>query len=70
MSDRIYRVFSRTWWKDNPSWLNGLEPCPGRKRFLKGKFTLEDARRMCARLNAEPVTARQERLGFKWEFTS
>lgn len=22
-----YRVFTRTWWKDNPEWPNGLEPC-------------------------------------------
>jgi len=24
-----YSVFTRVWWKDNPSWPNGLEPYAG-----------------------------------------
>ena len=28
-----YRVFTRTWWKENPDWPDGLEPKAGRKRY-------------------------------------
>ena len=29
-----YDVFVRTWWKENPSWQEGLEPCSGKKRYI------------------------------------
>jgi hypothetical protein len=68
---RIYRVFCRAWWQENPSWPNGLEPdSRASKQYLRGRFTLAEARAKCAQLNAEPRTPRQERLGFKWEFNS
>jgi len=66
----MYRVFSRNWWKANPGWPNGLEPNPcAKKHFINGRFTLSEAREQCKRLNAEHRTARQARLGYKWEFT-
>lgn len=47
-----YRVFTRTWWKRNPAWPSGLEPCPGRKRVLRRGLTLEEARKMCQEWNS------------------
>jgi hypothetical protein len=29
-----YNVFTRTWWRNNPAYPNGLEPSPGRKRYM------------------------------------
>jgi len=29
-----YRVFTRTWWKENPDWPNGLEPEAGKRRYI------------------------------------
>ena len=26
-------MFTRSWWKDNPEWPNGLEPCAGEKEY-------------------------------------
>lgn len=43
-----YRVFSRTWWQENPNWPNGLEPSPGRKTTLCYVNTEEEAREQCA----------------------
>ena len=44
-----FRCFSRTWWCENPSWPNGLEPEAGRKRYRRGaRFeTEEEARNYC-----------------------
>ena len=66
-----YKVFRRTWWRENPSWPNGLEPCPGKRRYVRGAaFNNEvDARAYCQRRNTEPRTARQERLSLKFEYT-
>ncbi len=46
-----YRVFSRTWWKSNPSWPNGLEPCAGRKTTLAKRVSREEALQICKRYN-------------------
>ena len=31
-----YRCFKRTWWKENPTWPNGLEPEAGERIYLRG----------------------------------
>ena len=56
-----YRVFTRTWWKNNPSWPNGLEPCPGRKHILAARVTEEEARGMCETYNATHEPGRLSR---------
>lgn len=51
----MYRVFTRTWWKHNPAWPNGLEPEAG-KRNYRGhpqRLTLQEAQAYCQRWNAE-----------------
>jgi hypothetical protein len=48
----MYAVFVRTWWRSNPSWPNGLEPCAGKKRYLRRRIaTEEEARRICRQYN-------------------
>ena len=45
-----FRVFTRTWWKHNSNWPNGLEPHAGPKHTLPGGATVateEAARDMC-----------------------
>ena len=43
-----YTVFHRTWWRENPEWPNGLEPCPGRRIAIALNVeTEEEAREMC-----------------------
>lgn len=43
MKTETYNVFVRTWWKENKSWPNGLEPHMGRKTFLAYNLNYEDA---------------------------
>ena len=40
----MYRVFTRTWWKNNPEYPDGLEPEMGKKHGLKRFQTEEEAR--------------------------
>lgn len=47
MSEKEYRCFTRTWWIDNPSWPNGLEPCAGERSYIRGTFTEDEAREKC-----------------------
>jgi hypothetical protein len=44
-----YSVFVRNWWRENPSWPNGLEPDPRARKYTlaKGIPTEEEAREMC-----------------------
>ena len=61
-----YRVFTRTWWRNNPAWPNGLEPSPGRKTTLVSRVETEDeARRICQEHNR---THNPGRLSLKAEF--
>ena len=48
-----YIVFTRTWWRENPSWPLGLEPHPGEWTILDEVETEEEARNMCAEWNAD-----------------
>ena len=34
----MYNVFTRTWWRKNPDWPNGLEPCIGPKTYIAKKL--------------------------------
>lgn len=49
-NERLYRVFTRTWWRLNPKWSGGLEPCPGRKSYRghPDRLTYSEAQRYCA----------------------
>lgn len=62
----MYRTFTRTWWRNNREWPNGLEPCPGRQythhRNIK---TEEEAREICRQYNE---THKPGRLSRKMEF--
>lgn len=57
----MYRVFTRTWWKENSSWPNGLEPCPGRKHTLGKVPTEEMAQTWCKQWNAKHKPGRLSR---------
>ena len=62
-----YRVFIRTWWRENPEWPNGLEPCPGRQRTIHKRIeTEEQARAICQEYNAAHDPGRLSR---KAEYT-
>ena len=70
----IYKVFRRTWWKENRNgtWPNGLEPCPGKRRYVRGQEfeTKAEARAFCQGLNAGDgnISAKDKRLGLKYEY--
>jgi hypothetical protein len=42
-----YTVFHRTWWRKNSDWPNGLEPAPGRQKFIATVETEEEAQALC-----------------------
>lgn len=56
-----YRVFHRTWWKENPSWPNGLEPEPGMETDIDIVDTEVEARKMCAEWNSRHNPGRLSR---------
>ena len=61
-------VFTRNWWKPNPSWPNGLEPAPtAHKKYLAYGLTEEEARAYCQEYND---THDPGRLSRKAEFES
>lgn len=60
-----YRCFTRTWWKENRNWPNGLEPCPGERHYLPGLFTYDEAMERCEEHAAENDPGR---LSLKMEF--
>ena len=62
-----YRIFTRTWWKNNPNYPNGLEPCAGRKYTINYASTQEQAREICRQYND---THDPGRLSRKAEFES
>lgn len=62
----MYRVFIRNWWKENPSWPNGLEPESNADREeLAEVETEEEAREIAQEYNR---THKPGRLSRKAEF--
>ncbi len=58
-----YSVFTRVWWKDNPSWPNGLEPYAGAPKHYLDRHveTEQEARTMCREWNAKHKPGRYSR---------
>jgi hypothetical protein len=48
---KTYNVFTRTWWKRNPSWPDGREPHLGRKKYLRRGVSYAEARQICKQYN-------------------
>ncbi len=61
-----YIIFTRTWWRNNPSWPNGLEPRAGRRRRIATAKTADEARGICRVWNANHEPGR---LSLKAEYT-
>lgn len=57
----MYKVFHRTWWRDNPDWPDGLEPHIGRKTTLGYASSEEDARALCQEYNSTHEPGRLSR---------
>lgn len=60
-----YKTFTRTWWRNNPTWPNGLEPWPGRKHTCGTYQTEQEARNACQQYND---THKPGRLSRKMEY--
>jgi len=64
-----FKVFTRTWWRDNPDYPGGLEPHMGPKRTIGECQTIEHAREMCRQYNATTgQTPENKRLSRKAEW--
>ena len=61
-----YDVFTRTWWRNNPAWPNGLEPCAGRRTYLARGVTEERALAICKAYNESHKPGRLSRKA-EWE---
>ena len=60
-----YAIFTRTWWRENPSWPNGLEPEAGERTYIDTAETEDEARDICQDWNAAHDPGR---LSLKAEF--
>lgn len=60
-----YRCFTRTWWRENPNYPNGLEPSPGKKRTKATVKTEEEAQTFCQDWNRKHAPGR---LSLKCEY--
>ena len=56
-----YVVFTRTWWRENPEWPNGLEPFAGSRKIISYTQTAEDARQIAQEWNAKHNPGRLSR---------
>jgi len=67
-----YQVFTRRWWKLNPSWPDGREPdATDRKRNLCVVDTEEEAREACREWQATAQISKLDRkLSLKAEYES
>jgi len=63
-----YHIFTRTFYRENSKWPNGLEPYMSRKTTVCYVDTYEEARDYCQRENTQPRTVKQVRLSWKHEF--
>ena len=66
MEKQRYRIFVRTWWKENPAWPNGLEPEAGPEKTIGYAATEREAIQKCAEWNAKNEPGRFSR---KAEYT-
>ena len=57
----MYKVFTRTWWRNNPEYPNGLEPHAGKRTMINIASTEEEARAICKMWNAEHKPGRLSR---------
>ena len=46
-----YRIFTRTWWRSNKDWPNGLEPHAGKQQTIGRAETEDEARAICRAWN-------------------
>jgi hypothetical protein len=60
-----YTVFTRTWWRHNPAWPNGLEPGAGKKTRIAKNVSLAEAMRIAKTYND---THKPGKLSRKAEF--
>ncbi len=64
----MYKIFTRNWWKENPSWPEGLEPyAGGRKTTIKFVEKEEEARSFCEEHNKHRPSSWM-RLSRKYEY--
>lgn len=63
-----FRVFTRTWWRENSAWPNGLEPHAGDKHIVDTVDTEAEARELCREVNSRYRDPRARRLSFKAEY--
>lgn len=56
-----YRTFTRTWWKENPQWPNGLEPEAGKRRYHQDYDTEQEALDACEQWNSTHNPGRYSR---------
>ena len=61
----MYKVFTRTWWRNNQAYPNGLEPCAGRKYTIDNVYTEKEAKQLCKEYND---THHPGRLSLKAEY--
>lgn len=58
----MYRVFVRSWWKENPSYPRGLEPCMGKKHILQSQIlNRAEAQNICREYNRTHAPGRLSR---------
>ena len=66
---KTYVTFKRTWWKFNPNWSGGLEPCIGDKLNIKHWATREEAYNYCQQMNSDSYNFPDPNpLSIKYEF--
>jgi hypothetical protein len=56
-----YTVFTRTWWRNNPSWPNGREPGAGRKTRIARNLSESEAISLCRQWNTDHKPGRLSR---------
>lgn len=61
----MFRTFTRTWWRENPAYPNGLEPHAGKRTYHDDYDTEDEARAARREWNAKHKPGRYSR---KMEF--